>query len=357
MQNCLRGVGVMSGTSLDGLDLALCTFFEKSEGGYGFNLEKSWGVNYSLKWRDNLRNAVNLSSYDFIKLHREYGKFIGEEVRSFLAGVPLNIDFIASHGHTTFHEPQNNISFQIGDGATIAAHSGITTVSDFRTYDIALGGQGAPLVPIGDMELFNEYDVCVNLGGFANLSFYAKDLSKRRVAYDICPINFVINKLVAPLGLEFDNDGSIGRTGAIDSSLLELLNGLDYYSQASPKSLGQEWVYSVFEPLLNEFKYSLANTIRTCYEHFAIQIANELNRGVFLQALFTGGGTKNRFLMELIASKTTCKVVVPSSELIDFKEAIIFGFLGYLRLLKRPNCLASVTGAQRNSIGGVVHWV
>lgn len=357
MQNCLRGVGVMSGTSLDGLDLALCAFYEKCNGGYGFHLERSHGVEYSHAWRERLRNAVNLSGYEFVKLHREYGKFIAEEVGLFLEGISLNVDFISSHGHTTFHEPQNNISFQIGDGATIAANSGITTVSDFRTYDIALGGQGAPLVPIGDMELFNEYDVCVNLGGFANLSFYSKEPVMQRQAYDICPVNFVVNKLVAPLGLEFDNEGLIGRSGAVDDKLLKALNCLEYYQKKSPKSLGQEWVYTVFEPLLKQFQLSTANVIRTCYEHFAIQIAYELNQGAFSQALFTGGGARNSFLMELIASKTTCNIIVPAPEIIDFKEAIVFGFLGYLRLLKRSNCLASVTGAQRDSIGGVVHWV
>lgn len=357
MKNILRGVGVMSGTSLDGLDLALCSFYEKNVGGYGFKMERCKVVHYSAELRAELQWAVELSAYDFIKLHRSYGKFIGNEVKAFLKDEAEEVHFVASHGHTTFHEPWNNVSFQIGDGATIAASCGITTVSDFRTYDIALGGQGAPLVPIGDMELFGEYDVCVNLGGFANLSFFSKDVHLKRIAFDICPVNYVVNKLVQVIGLEFDENGEVGASGVVDMALLDKLNGLSYYSALAPKSLGQEWVVAEFMPVLDSFKISLADKVRTCYEHFAMQISSELNKCGAKKSLFTGGGSRNLFLMELIMQKTKGEVVIPAPEIIDFKEAIIFGFLGYLRLLDRPNCLASVTGSTRDNIGGVVHRV
>ena len=347
----------MSGTSLDGLDLALCSFYEKESGGYGFTLERCKGVAYSPELRAELQWAVELNGYDFIKLHRSYGKFIGHEVKAFLQDEAEAVDFVASHGHTTFHEPWNNISFQIGDGATIAATCGITTVSDFRTYDIALGGQGAPLVPIGDMELFGEYDVCVNLGGFANLSFFSRQEDFKRIAFDICPVNFVVNRLVEAIGLEFDEDGAVGQSGAVHKPLLDELTGLPFYQQLPPKSLGQEWVFSQFMPILERFDIALADKVRTCYEHFADQISNELNNHGATKILFTGGGSRNTFLMELIGLKTFGQVVIPDPKLVDFKEAIIFGFLGYLRLLDRPNCLASVTGASRDNVGGVVHRV
>lgn len=351
------GVGVMSGTSLDGLDLALCSFFEKESGGYGFKLIDNRAIEYSSAMMQSLKGATSLSGYDFIKLHRSYGQFIGNEINSFLLEKNLKADFIASHGHTTFHEPHNNISFQVGDGATIAATSGITTVSDFRTYDIALGGQGAPLVPIGDMELFAEYDVCVNLGGFANLSFNKIDDSSVRIAYDICPVNFVVNRLVNLLGFDYDEAGEIGKSGVVDTSLLSDLNNLAYYKQIAPKSLGQEWVFKNMMPLLDASQLTINDKVRTIYEHIAIQISEELNRCDAKRILFTGGGSHNSYLMSLISARTRGSIEIPDKRIVDFKEAIIFGFLGYLRLLNRPNCLASVTGARRNNIGGVVHLV
>ncbi len=357
MKNVLRGVGIMSGTSLDGLDLALCSFFEKDGGGYGFRLERCKGVNYSAEMRNALQHAVGLNGYNFIKLHREFGKFIGQEVKLFLQDEVIDVQFIASHGHTTFHEPWNNISFQIGDGATIASVAEITTVSDFRTYDIALGGEGAPLVPIGDMELFGEYDVCVNLGGFANLSYYSKEVDYKRIAFDVCPVNIVVNQLVRAIGLEFDDEGKIGKSGTVNASLLEALNNLSFYKKQAPKSLGQEWVTSDFMPVLGAFNIVLEDKIRTLYEHFATQISRELNIHNTRKALFTGGGSRNIFLMDLIRQKSSGEVVIPDAQIVDFKEAIVFGFLGYLRLLNRPNCLASVTGARRDNIGGVVHIV
>lgn len=338
----------MSGTSLDGIDIAFCSF-QKNDN-WTFDIINAITYPYPDQWKEALCNAEKLDAFNFIKLHKDYGKFIGESVNRFLNGE--KVDFIASHGHTIFHQPDKNITFQIGDGATIAAATGITTISDFRNLDVVLGGQGAPLVPIGDQLLFSEYDYCINLGGFANLSY---NENGTRLAYDICPYNIIVNQLTRTINKEFDKDGELGRQGNLNTELLNRLNSIAYYSQPAPKSLGKEWLNVEFAPYINKSDLCLNDKIRTIYEHIAIQLNEATQSATSKKVLITGGGTYNQFVIERFQQLTKHQLVMPDNNIIDFKEALIFAFLGVLRYREKVNCLASVTGAKHDNIGGVIH--
>ena len=343
-------IGVMSGTSLDGLDIVFCNLsFTDS---WSFKILKSKTLNYDPEWKEKLSNAHNLSGFDLQKLHKEYGSFIGESINSFINDIDQKINLIASHGHTVFHQPESKITLQIGDGTEIAVITGITTISDFRSLDVALGGQGAPLVPIGDELLFSEYDFCINLGGFSNISFKENNI---RVAYDICPANIILNYLANKLGKAYDKNGTLGKDGNINIDLLKKLNNLEYYHLTHPKSLGREWLDEVFLPIIEQSKISIYDQIRTVYEHIAYQISLSLNTSKKSKTLITGGGAYNNFLIEQIKQKTKSKIIIPDKEIIEFKEALIFALLGVLRFNNQINCLSSVTGAKRDSSGGIIH--
>lgn len=345
-----NAVGVMSGTSLDGLDIVLCNFtYDKH---WSFEIIKSETIKHSEEWKNKLLNAPVVLGYDLSILHKEFGKFIGESVLNFLKDTKTKVDLIASHGHTVFHQPEKKLTLQIGDGNEIAVTTNITTVSDFRSMDVALGGQGAPLVPIGDEILFNNYDYCINLGGFANISFKEKN---KRLAFDICPANIILNFLANKLNHDYDKNGALGFLGKLDTKLLETLNKLDYYQRSHPKSLGKEWLIDEFIPALEASDISTKDKIRTVYEHVALQIAKVINSKEQSTALFTGGGVYNKFLINLIKQKTNSEIIIPDNQIIEFKEAIIFALLGILRLENKINCLASVTGAKRDCSGGIIH--
>jgi len=343
------GMGIMSGTSLDGLDLAICQFSFNEK--WNFNIIDAKTIPYSDNWKQKLSTADKLSGIDLINLHKEYGKLIGNTANDFIQSFAHKIDFIASHGHTVFHQPDKGLNLQIGDGNVISSVTGITTISDFRSMDIALGGQGAPLVPIGDRLLFSEYDYCLNLGGFANISFESEN---KRIAYDICPVNIVLNELASKTGVSFDKNGEIGKSGIIHSKLLNTLNNISYYHQKHPKSLGKEWLTSNFSPLLEDFNIPLMDKLRTLYEHISHQITNSITSGN-AKILITGGGAHNVFLIDLLKQKTKANIVIPTNEIIDFKEALVFAFLGLRRLRGEINCLASVTGAVKDCSGGIIH--
>ncbi|MCW3786702.1 anhydro-N-acetylmuramic acid kinase [Plebeiibacterium sediminum] len=346
-----RVIGVMSGTSLDGLDIALCNI-KNEENKWLFEIEKATTVAYENEWKEKLENAQKLSAAEFIHLHRLYGAYIGKKVAEFAQNM-TNLDFVASHGHTVFHKPEEDLTFQIGCGAYIAAECKMLTISDFRTLDIALGGQGAPLVPIGDQLLFSDYDACINIGGFANISY---DVQGERKAYDICPVNFVLNQLVqSEFNTAYDEDGLIGRKGCLDFDLYRKLNALDFYNQNGPKSLAREWVEKEFWPLVKQSDGPIENIITTCYHHFAQQMASVIKTNQLRNVLFTGGGSYNQFLLELISEKCRAKLVVPDNNLVEYKEALIFAFLGVLRIEEQNNCLKSVTGASKNNTGGCIY--
>ncbi|MCU4162991.1 anhydro-N-acetylmuramic acid kinase [Carboxylicivirga caseinilyticus] len=347
-------VGLMSGTSLDGLDIALCNL-SINDGKWSYSFVKTQTVKYSEEWERQLRRAYFSNGSELMQLHRDYGKWLGQQVAFFLQDVEEKVDFIASHGHTIYHEPWNQMNFQLGDGGMIAAVTGITTISDFRSLDICFRGQGAPLVPVGDHLLFDRYTACVNLGGFANVSVL---MDERRIAWDICAVNFILNKLAQRTGKEFDEDGQLGRKGQVIDSLLQKLNNLEYYQLTAPKSLGQEWVEKELWPVINEYANDpVENIARTYYEHVATIFSKDLNAFQKGEVLFTGGGVNNGYLMDLFKEKLNHQLIIPDQNLIDYKEALIFAFLGVLRFRGENNCWSSVTGASKDSCSGVIHKV
>jgi anhydro-N-acetylmuramic acid kinase len=346
-------LGIMSGTSLDGVDLALCQF-EYNRMQWHYKLLNSATYAYPKEWKNKLSTAHQLDSNSFIKLHKEYGEYLGNLVNRFTKGMPIKITLIASHGHTIFHDPNEKITFQLGEGHYIASLTGITTISDFRTMDVALGGQGAPLVPMGDELLFHAYDYCLNLGGFANIS-YKKD--EKRIAFDICPVNIAINLMASEVGKEFDKDGFIAMKGKINTTLLEKLNSLDFYQLVTPKSLGREWFESKIIPLIVDPSIKLEDRIRTFYEHIAIQISKVIINEKQQSVLITGGGALNKYLIQILKEHSHHQFVLPDRNIIEFKEAIVFAFLGVLRFRGEINVLASATGARTNSVCGVIHKI
>lgn len=346
-------LGLMSGTSLDGLDLAICEFDDDTKK-YSYKIKAAKTIDYSAAWKKRLTEVKNATAEEYFALHASYGKYIAEEINLFVKASGIKPDYIASHGHTVFHQPAAGFSTQIGCGATIAAHTGISTVCDFRSLDVALNGQGAPLVPIGDKFLFGNYEACLNIGGIANISF--ADKTGKRIAYDVCEANMLLNLLAERAGESFDKGGELARSGKTDEQLLTALNNLDYYKQKGAKSIGREWFEKNIEGLLQNDS-NTNDLLATCTEHVAEVIAGELNRLEFKNCLVTGGGAFNTFLIEKIRSKTKCEMVLPKEEVINFKEALIFAFLGYLRITQTVNTLQSVTGATRDSIGGALYLV
>jgi anhydro-N-acetylmuramic acid kinase len=352
MKTTYQCIGTMSGTSLDGLDIALCTFsFQNNKWEYTINNARTFP--YSDEWKNKLLGAENLSGLDLMFLHNEFGIYTGKKIKEFIGNSDAAIDFIASHGHTVFHQPGKGLTLQIGSGAEISVITNITTICDFRSVDVALKGQGAPLVPIGDKLLFEEYKYCLNLGGFANISF--DNENNKRVAFDICPVNILINHFVKERGLDMDKDGVIASKGSIHNELLQELNHVSYYSHTGPKSLGKEWLLNEIVPLFRKFDLTLEDKLRTISEHIAIQIYNIIKQNSGCKILVTGGGVYNRFLMDLIQEKTMHILVIPPKNMVNFKEALIFAFLGLLRYTHSVNCLQSVTGAARDNIGGAIY--
>jgi anhydro-N-acetylmuramic acid kinase len=352
MEQAYQCIGTMSGTSLDGLDLALCTFsLKRNKWEYAIN--KAQTFRYSNEWKDKLSGAENLSGLQLILLHNTFGKYTGEKINEFIGNSQKTIDFIASHGHTIFHQPAIGLTLQIGNGAEIAAITGIPAICDFRSVDVALHGQGAPLVPIGDKLLFSEYGYCLNLGGFANISF--DDMDNKRVAFDICPANILLNRFANEKGLDFDNNGTLSSQGKIHPRLLQELNQIPYYKTNGPKSLGKEWLLKEIIPVIEKFGLSTEDKLCTISEHIAIQIQQATCQKSKCKILVTGGGAHNQFLMNRINEKTNHTMVIPPKNIVDFKEALIFAFLGLLRYTNSVNCLQSVTGAVRDNIGGAIY--
>jgi anhydro-N-acetylmuramic acid kinase len=345
-------IGIMSGTSLDGLDLCLTEFH--FDGKWNFEIIAADCFDYDPTWRKKLSRAHQLSDNELMELHQEFGKLIGDSVNSFLSENRLaKPDLVCSHGHTVFHQPEKEITVQVGDGQTITNTTGTTCVNDFRSLDVSLGGQGAPLVPIGDALLFSEFDACLNLGGFSNISFKEDGI---RNAFDICPVNIVMNKLANRLNHPFDHAGELAKSGKLDEALLDSLNRLKPYAEQNRPSLAREWVESTVNPLLNEADLSEVDLLRTFVEHVAIQIARVIEAKVAGgRVLVTGGGAYNSFLMERMQQYSLADLIKPDKQIIEFKEALIFAFLGVLRSENQTNVLRSVTGASRDSSSGIIH--
>ncbi len=346
--NEFKVIGLMSGTSLDGLDIAACGFYVENHQ-WKFKIYHAKTIPYDEGWKNKLKDLHLKDAFTYALANVEFGHLLGRSINSFMADTGFNPDLIASHGHTVFHRPDLGFTSQIGCGSAIAAETGFPVVFDFRSLDLALGGQGAPLVPVGDKYLFGEYDACLNLGGFANISM---DIGSDRIAYDICPVNFVLNRLAGELGLDYDKDGQLARRGVIDPDILERLNVLDYYSVPYPKSLGREWVEAILDPILAESSCTPVTLLRTFTEHIAIQVNNAAGNGKLKSILVTGGGAKNKFLMERIRSSGINTWKIPDELIVDYKEALVFAFLGMLRHRKDVNTLHSVTGSRMDNCGG-----
>jgi anhydro-N-acetylmuramic acid kinase len=339
-------IGLMSGTSLDGIDLVYVKFDERKYS--DFEILASETVSYSDNWKSKLQKAISFSDEKLKELDLDYGKLLGENINNFIKKFTIDtIDFIASHGHTVLHQPNKGITLQVGNGQLIADVTKQKIVCDFRTQDVAFGGQGAPLVPIGDALLFSEYDYCLNLGGFSNVSF---KMEGKRIAFDICPVNIVLNCYANKLGLEYDESGEIASKGKLNQQLLAQLNALPFYSQNSPKSLGLEWVKENIFPLIDAVETDISSILRTFVEHVAVQISKIIKENN--SVLVTGGGAFNSFLINRIQHNSNSKILLPKKELIDFKEALIFAFLGLLKFDNQVNCLGSVTGAKQDHSSG-----
>jgi anhydro-N-acetylmuramic acid kinase len=350
-QSSIRVIGLMSGTSLDGIDLAACTFTEH-EGHWMYTLHHATTLPYSAYWDKLLKELPSKSAQEVFAAHQALGKLYGDCIIDFVAETGFQPQLIASHGHTLFHAPAEGYTVQIGSGAAIAAITGIDTVSDFRSMDVALGGQGAPLVPVGDHFLFPEYDACINLGGIANISLVQ---GGKRVAWDICPVNMALNELAEREGLSFDVNGELARCGRLLNDVLNGMQELDFYTQNGAKSLGREWYEQAFRPLLGQG--SAADLCRTVCEHIALQIAQSLKPlPADAKVLFTGGGAFNSFLMERIQERCAQQTTVPDAGLVNFKEALVFAFLGALNYYGRVNVFDSATGSVKCHIGGAFHY-
>jgi anhydro-N-acetylmuramic acid kinase len=375
-----RVIGLMSGSSLDGLDIAFVELHENA-GKWQYEIKAAETYPYSEEWIKKLRGAVNYNALDYQLLHTAYGHYIGEQVNTFIASHQLQyqVQLIASHGHTTFHVPSKKMTGQLGDGASIAAETGINVVSDLRAMDMALGGQGAPIVPIGEKLLFGNYTFFLNLGGIANISYNHPD---QYIAFDICPANRVLNMLAQDVGKPYDAGGQEAAAGTLQPKLLEMLNSLEYYQLPYPKSLANDFGTDVVYPLIKSSGEAIDDGLRTAVEHIAVQVSKAVrqllrsHQPAYAKApasgkpsadageanhklIVTGGGAHNNFLMERLRAalqELQVELVVPDNKIIDFKEAIVMALIGVLRWREENNVMASVTGASRNSIGGAV-WI
>ena len=351
IKSVYKVIGVMSGTSLDGLDLAYVEFnFDDS---WSFKIIKAETIEYSKEWKHILKNLVSNSLEELQVIDEEYAQYLAETINNFIKQNTIDsIDAICSHGHTALHQPEKGLTYQIGNLKELSTLTGQKVVCDFRVQDVKFGGQGAPLVPIGDKLLFQEYDYCINLGGFANIS---TEIDNQRIAYDICPVNIVLNHYTLKLGFQYDNDGELAASGEINKQLLEELNNLEFYKEEPPKSLGLEWVRDVIFPLIDKYKLETKDILRTFVEHSVFQIAQQINQNKNSTVFITGGGAYNLFLIKKLEELTNCKIIVPSKTIVEYKEALIFGFLGVLRLRGENNCLASVTGAKQDHSSGNIY--
>lgn len=351
MNNVYYAIGIMSGTSLDGLDVAVVKFHQTSNN-WSFKLEKAKTFKYSKSMQKSLSEAIFLKGFELIQLSNDWAYFASACIHQIKKEINFEIDLIGSHGHTVFHQIDKKLTYQLGNAAIIAVETGIKTVADFRSSDVALGGQGAPLVPIGDQLLFSEYDGCLNLGGIANISFRENN---NLIAYDICPFNIPMNQLASDLSLEYDKNGELAKSGKIDPYLLQQLLNLDYFKQTAPKSLGIEWIHKNFHLLLNQSKANIPDKLATLVELFSQLIAQEINSKSIKNILISGGGAYNTFFVNQLQLKSRAKIIVAENEIIEFKEAIIFAFLAVLRLLEKPNTAATVTAAKKAHSSGAIY--
>lgn len=341
----------MSGTSLDGIDLVYAHYFLNNST-WSFSIEETLTIPYADEWVNRLKSARILSGEDLSRLDIDLGFYYGKCIHQFIVDNNLKPDFICSHGHTVFHQPENKLTLQIGSGQAMNAITNLPVINDFRTLDVLRGGQGAPLVPIGDQLLFRNYDVCINLGGIANISY---DENGIRKAHDICAFNLILNYFSQKEGWKFDNRGENAEKGKVNKEILQILEGIEFYKEQPPKSLGIEQVERDIIFPVEKVKADTCDILRTLAEHISSVVATEITRIGKSKILFTGGGVYNSFLLKLIREKLKgTTITIPEKEIVEFKEALIFGLLGILKVRGEVNILKSVTGAERDSSGGTI---
>ncbi len=361
-----RAIGLMSGSSLDGLDIVFAEIHDNG-GKWNYEIIHADCYAYNEEWIDKLKNAISLSALDYQLLHAEYGHYLGQQVNRFIEENKLHykVAIVASHGHTTFHIPAKKMTAQLGDGAAIAAVTQLPVVSDLRALDIAFGGQGAPIVPIGEKLLLGDYEYFLNIGGIANISGSAKP-PLGGWGFDVCAANRVLNMLAADLGKEYDDEGKTAAGGSVNQDLLEKLNELDYYQQTYPKSLANDFGTDTAYPLIRDSGCGIPDALRTYTEHIAVQIKNAITglknhkpQTTNHKLLATGGGAFNTFLVERLKDhldELNIEVIIPDEKLVKYKEALIMALIGVLRWREETNVLSSVTGAKRDSVGGAM-WM
>ncbi|MDL5045970.1 anhydro-N-acetylmuramic acid kinase [Oscillatoria amoena NRMC-F 0135] len=346
-------IGIMSGTSLDGVDLAYCSFIRKGSR-WRYTIHEANTYAYNRSWKKILSTAHQLPGAELMKLHALYGHYLGNLCNTFCRQYSIKkTDFISSHGHTVYHQPNHGFTFQLGDGNAIHSTSGKKVVCDFRSLDVARGGEGAPLVPVGDHLLFSDYDVCLNLGGIANCSMLQH---KKRVAFDICFVNMTLNYLAEQVGKKYDKDGKMASAGVVDKHLLKRLQSEYTTIRKERPSLGREIFERQIRPLLDHTSASVPDIMATVVESIAMEISQSICDGKRKSVFCTGGGAFNAFLMYRLLDHVGDRVslVVPETSLISFKEAVVFGLLGVLRVRNEINCLRSVTGAVQDSSTGIL---
>jgi len=342
----------MSGSSLDGVDLACCEF-SQANNIWNYKIVAAETLPYPADIKAKLDEACLHSRDQIVDLDLLLGKFFGNLLNEFHGKYKLLPALISSHGHTILHEPHRGITLQAGSGKEIARKTGIRVVNDFRREDVAQGGQGAPLVPVGDRLLFGNYEGCLNLGGFANISY--EGIDGKRIAFDIGPANMALNWIAGLKGSEFDRDGRMASQGIVSESLIQELNQMNYYSEPAPKSLGREWFLNNFLPQLKQQTLSIEDLMATTAEHIATQMARGINDAQLKSILITGGGALNQNLIERLKHLTSADIHIPDASLVHFKEALVFAFLGLLKMRKEINCLSSVTGGKNDLSVGVIH--
>jgi len=355
-----KAIGVMSGSSLDGLDIVFAQF-EETGGTWTFHIEKAACYPFSLEWELHLKSATRLMALDYQLLHVNFGHHIGQRVNEFIKENELEykVALISSHGHTSFHHPEKGMTAQLGDGAAIAAETSLPVVSDLRAMDLAFGGQGAPIVPMGEKKLFADYAGFLNIGGIANISVNEEEYR----AFDVCPANRVMNMVCNQIDLAFDEDGNMAKHGRVNHKILHDLNELEYYKQPFPKSLANEFGTETIYPMLQHSGMLQSDALRTYVEHIAVQLHAAFAEFPSLKGgkvLVTGGGAFNKFLIERIRyyiRDLNIELVIPEPELIMYKEALIMALLGVLRWREEETVLSSVTGARKASVGGALWMV
>lgn len=358
----------MSGSSLDGLDLA-CVEFEvdtADNNQLAWRLLAGQTLPFTPEWIEILQKLPQANALDFCKTHAQLGHYFGKLTKQFLEAHQLTPDYIASHGHTIFHYPQEGFTVQIGDGAAIAATTGISVISEFRTMDVALGGQGAPLAPLADKFILPGNDFYVNIGGIANISC---NIDGKFIAYDTSAANQILNNLAHAIGLEYDDKGSMAASGAVDEELLKQVNQHSYYQQPYPKSLDNGWVLQNVLPIFLQNKASINDKLATAVEHTAQQLVFAIQEIIkkenFVKTAYkmvaTGGGVFNDFLIQRIqyhlnkATLAHVELTLPDTDMIKFKEAILMALMGLRRIENLSNSIATVTGASRDSSNGAVY--